>query len=345
MSLYRHPKSAYWWVRFTLGGREIRQSTGTLERKDAEEYEHKLRAQYWRQAHLGEQQHTWKEARERWIRERSSKRSLERDERIFREYREIDPVGIRELTTEALAEIRTAREQSVSVSTVNREFALIRSVLNCAARHWKGWLDHAPTVPMPKVEQADPRWLTREQFKALVKLLPKHSADMARFAVATGVRRSNITGLTWDRVDLKAKFAYVPGSQAKGKRGIPIPLNPEAIAVLKRWKGKHPTHVFVFRKKPVYQVATRRWREAVAAAGQPGLRFHDLRHTWASWHAQAGTPAYALRELGGWASDQMVRKYAHLGSDGLAQWAGSSLVGRKNGKTNTRPGAKKKHVA
>lgn len=337
MSLYRHQKSAYWWVRFTLGGREVRQSSGTKERASAEEFEHKLRARYWRQAQLGEQHHTWKEARERWVRERASKRSLERDARIFREYRELDSISVRDLSGDALAEIRAAREMAVvqkktgkliAAASVNREFALIRSVLNRAARVWH-WIEHAPAVPMARLEQADPRWLTREQFKKLVKALPKHTADMARFAVATGVRRSNITGLTWDRVDIKERFAYVPGSQAKGKRGIPIPLNDEAVAALKRWKGKHETHVFVFRKKPVYQVATARWRAAVKAVGLEGLRFHDLRHTWASWQAQAGTPAYALRELGGWASDQMVRRYAHLGAGDLAAFASRSMVGRK----------------
>ncbi len=336
MSLYRHPKSAYWWVRFTIGGREVRQSSGTKERAHAEEFEHKLRARYWREAHLGEKHHTWKEARERWIRERAGKRSLERDARIFTEYRELDAVGLRDIDAEALITVRAAREsalarnskRTVSPSTVNREFALIRSVLNRAAKTWH-WIEHAPIVPMAKLEQGDPRWLTRTQFKVLVKLLPKHSADMARLAVATGMRRGNITGLTWDRIDLKEGFAYVPGSQAKAGRGIPIPLNPEAIAVLKRWKGKHATHVFVFRKKPIYKLTTRRWAKACKAAGLEGLRFHDLRHTWASWHAQAGTPAYALRELGGWASDQMVKRYAHLDSSGLAAFSVRSMVGRR----------------
>lgn len=334
MSLYRHPKSAYWWCRFTIGGVEVRQSTATKVRKEAEEYEHKLRSAHWRAAHLGEEHHTWREARERWVRERAGKRSLERDERIFTEYREIDAVGLREIDAQYLAGIRAAREAAVvneksgkliAAASVNREFALIRSVLNQAARTWH-WLEHAPAVPMALIEQPDPRFLTRAQFSALVKLLPKHTADMARLAVATGMRRSNITGLTWDRVDLKARFAYVPGSQAKGGRGIPVPLNPEAIAVLKRWRKKHATHVFVFRKKPVYQVSTRRWREAVKAAGHAGLRFHDLRHTWASWQAQAGTPLYAIRELGGWRTDAMVRRYSHLGAGDLSAYASRTLV-------------------
>jgi integrase len=329
VSLYRHPKSAYWWVRFTIGGREVRQSTGTRDRKDAEEFEHQLRSRYWRQTHLGEEHHTWKEASERWVRERSGKRSIERDERIFAEYRELDPIAVRDIDGKSLETIREAREQRVSSSTVNREFALLRSVLNRATKAWH-WIDHPPAVPMSRLEPQDPRFLTRAQFQTLVKLLPKHTADMARLAVATGLRRGNITGLLWSQVDLKEGFAHIPGSRAKGKRGIPVPLNEEAVAVIKRWRGKHETHVFVFRKKPVYQVATRRWREAVKAAGLEGLRFHDLRHTWASWQAQAGTPAYVIRELGGWATDAMVKRYAHLGAGDLAAYAARTLLkGRK----------------
>jgi integrase len=271
VSLFRHRKSAYWWVRFTIGGREVRRTTGTKDRKAAEEFEHLLRARYWRAVRLGEESRGWREATERWLRERAGKRSIERDRRIFAVYAEaLDPEPLSNITAEQLSEIRALREQEVSPATVNREFALIRAVLARAARAWR-WLDAAPVVPMSEIAQTDPRFLTRAQFGALLKHLPRHTADMARLAVATGLRRGNITGLTWDRVDLAARFAFVPGSQAKGKRGIPIPLNDEAIAVLKRWRGKHETHVFVFRGHPLYQVATRRWRTAVAAAGFPAF--------------------------------------------------------------------------
>jgi len=51
----------------------------------------------------------------------------------------------------------------------------------------------------------------------------------------------------------------------------------------------------------------------------PAAVWHDLRHTWASWHVQAGTPLHVLQELGSWECVEMVRKYAHLASDRLAQ--------------------------
>ena len=60
------------------------------------------------------------------------------------------------------------------------------------------------------------------------------------------------------------------------------------------------------------------WAAALERAGISEFRWHDLRHTWASWHVQAGTPLHVLQELGGWECVEMVRKYAHLSSERLA---------------------------
>jgi integrase len=59
----------------------------------------------------------------------------------------------------------------------------------------------------------------------------------------------------------------------------------------------------------------------VKRAGIEDFRWHDLRHTWASWHVQSGTPLHALQELGGWESSEMVRRYAHFSADHLAPYA------------------------
>ena len=64
----------------------------------------------------------------------------------------------------------------------------------------------------------------------------------------------------------------------------------------------------------------RAFGRAGVRAGLVPLRWHDLRHTWASWALQDGTPAYVVQHLGGWASGQMVSRDAHLDSAHLAQW-------------------------
>lgn len=63
------------------------------------------------------------------------------------------------------------------------------------------------------------------------------------------------------------------------------------------------------------------WRKALKRAEISDFRGHDLRHTWASWHIQRGTPLHVLQELGGWSDASMVRKYAHLSASHLAAFA------------------------
>ena len=62
-------------------------------------------------------------------------------------------------------------------------------------------------------------------------------------------------------------------------------------------------------------------RTVVGRRFELNFRWHDLRHTWASWHVQSGTPLNVLQEPGGWASYSMVQRYAHLAADHLAPWA------------------------
>ena len=90
---------------------------------------------------------------------------------------------------------------------------------------------------------------------------------------------------------------------------------------MKKQKGKHPIYVFTYKGKPVTRCNNHAWRKALVRAGIEDFRWHDLRHTWASWHVQNGTSLQELQQLGGWSSFEMVLRYAHLSSDHLQQAA------------------------
>jgi integrase len=143
---------------------------------------------------------------------------------------------------------------------------------------------------------------------------------MVRFSLETGLRKANVTGLEWSQVDLANRRAWIHPDQAKARKAIGVPLSAAAVIVLREQIGRHATHVFSFRGKSIRQVNNQAWRKALQRAGIASFRWHDLRHTWASWHAQAGTPMHVLQELGGWHSSEMVRRYAHLSSDHLAEY-------------------------
>jgi integrase len=91
-----------------------------------------------------------------------------------------------------------------------------------------------------------------------------------------------------------------------------------AVFVLEALQGQHTRFCFTYRGKPIrWEVTKSGWHAALRKAGLTDLRFHDLRHTWASWHRQAGTSCDELKKLGGWTSRQMVDRYAKYATDHL----------------------------
>ena len=210
--------------------------------------------------------------------------------------------------------------EGVSNATVNRVLEVVRAVLRKCVNEWE-WLDRAPHIRMLKEPTRRIRFLRRDEAQRLLAALPEHLADMAAFSLATGLRRGNVTGLHWTQVDLVRRIAWVHPDQAKARKAIAVPLNAEAVTLIRRNLGRHRTHVFSYKGRPIVQVSTKAWYTALERAGIENFRWHDLRHTWASWHVQQGTPLFALQELGGWESSEMVRRYAHLAAEHLALYA------------------------
>ena len=206
--------------------------------------------------------------------------------------------------------------EQVKNSSVNRVMEVVRVILRRAVNEWE-WLDRFPRIRMLPEPTRRIRWITHEEANRLIRFLPGHLAVMTRFSLETGLRRANVTGLLWSQVDLARRTAWIHPDQAKARKAIAVPLSTIAVEIIREQQGKHPDRVFSYCGRPVTQVNTKAWRNALVKAGIDSFRWHDLRHTWASWHVQAGTPLYVLQELGGWESVEMVRKYAHLSSQHL----------------------------
>jgi integrase len=322
MSLYKRKDSSVWWVRFTHKGHRIQQSTGTTNRDKAEEYEAKLKSSLWEQERLGARPiYKWNDAVVRYLRETQHKVSQVSDIYHFRwldQY--LNGIGLQEIRRDLLDKISVAKQaEGVANSTVNRVLEVIRAVLKKACNEWE-WIDRVPSVRMLPEPIKRVRWLTRNEADRLIAVLPLHLANMTRFSLETGLRRSNVTGLQWSQIDLVRRTAWIHPDQAKAGKAIPVPLSNVAVLLLREQIGKHSVNVFTFNGKPVNQVNTKAWHKALKRVGIKNFRWHDLRHTWASWHIQEGTPLHVLQELGGWSTPEMVQKYAHLSSEHLAQW-------------------------
>lgn len=317
-------RGSVWWIDFvTPSGQRVRQSTGTANRDLAQELHDKLKAESWRIAKLGEKpRRTWNEAVVRWLKESTHKATLETDKVHLRW---LDPyLGGKDLEDisrtliDRITDVRLA--EGKRNGTVNRTMEVLRAILRRCVHEWE-WLDKAPRVRMLKEPTRRVRFLSREEALRLLSELPGHLADMAAFALATGLRRANVTGLQWTQVDLVRRVAWIHPDQAKARKAIPVPLNAEAVNLIRAQLGKNQTHVFSYQGKPIVQVSTKAWYGALRRAGIEDFRWHDLRHTWASWHVKRGTPLHALQELGGWESSEMVRRYAHFSAEHLAPYA------------------------
>jgi integrase len=325
MSLYKRKDSALWWVKLTVNGRRIQKSTGTDDRKAAQEYHDRLKAELWEQTRLGiKPGYLWQDAVVRWLKETEHKATHQDDIWILRGL-DVHLFGLKlaDIDRDKLDAITVARlADGVENGTVNRMLAVIRAILRRAAFEW-GWLDQVPKVRMLPIAKRRIRFLTPEEAQKLLAELPPHLSAMARFSLETGLRQANVTGLEWSQVDLVRKCAWIHPDQAKARRAIAVPLSPAAVEVVRSQFGQCQSHVFSYRGKPVTVVNNKAWQSALKRAGIENFRWHDLRHTWASWHAQAGTPLNVLQELGGWESVEMVRRYAHLSGEHLSGYARS----------------------
>ncbi len=325
MSLYKRGKT--WWVAFTApNGQRIRCSSGTREKDQAQEFHDKLKVKYWTIQKLGDKaERTWQEVVVRFIQETNHKATHKSD---LAHLRWLDPYLkdklLSDVTRDFVDEITRIRvNQGVSNASVNRLLALLRSIIRKAHFDWE-WSDRIPKVRLLPEPKRRIRWITPDEARKLLDALPDHLAFAMRFSLATGLRQGNMKNLKWSQVDLERSVCWIHPDQAKARRAIHVPLNAEALRVLTSLKGVDSKYVFTYRGKPVTQLTTKAWYRALEKAGIKEFRWHDLRHTWASWHVQNGTPLNVLQELGGWESVEMVRRYAHLGNTHLASYADNS---------------------
>ena len=313
-----------WWCEWERKGERIRESTGTDDRHEAQEYHDRRRSELWRESRFGERPAVaWEEAALAWIDEHARhKTSFVTDVLRMRWlHPRLNGTLVQDITTDLMIRLRDEKRDETSAATANRHLAIISAILHHA--HAKGLIPGVPKVPYLRETKGRIRYITREQATALIAELPPHLAAMARLSLATGMRRANVTGLQWSNIDLGQRIAWVWGDEAKAGRTISVPLNAAAIAVLQGQLGIDPVWVFLWRGKPVTETGTKAWHKACARANIENFNWHDLRHTWATWHVQAGTPLEVLQKLGGWADYSMVLRYAHLAPNYLASYAGN----------------------
>lgn len=328
-------ESKVWQYSFTIrGAQRVQESAHTEDEQTANLIAAKHFQKVFDELHLGKKpERTWPEAVIKWARIAKDKKSFNTDQ-----YRlsVLDPhfrdKTLTELTRDYIDEVidELADDREWSNGSINRYLAVIRTILKKACDEWE-WIDKVPKLPKRTEAAKRVRWINEGEARRLIEEVPTHTKFIVVFDLATGLRKSNLLGLKWKQIDLERRCAWVYGDEAKGKKDIAIPLNDDAMAVLLALRGQHSEYVFTYKGNPIRSPDRISWIKWCARAGITKFRFHDLRHTWASWFVQRGGNLNDLMELGGWSSYEMVLKYAHLSAARLhssAKITVTNLLGR-----------------
>ncbi len=312
-NLYKRKGSAYWQFDYSPPGRErIQRSTRTTDKSLAEQLAAKWCKEVWEQDQLDKKpKHLWQEAVLRYSKEKSHKKGFIRDLSRLRWLKEhLTNIPLSEITEDVIYEIMDEKE-GAKPATINRYLNLIKAILNKAYKEWK-WIDSIPYIRKRDGETKRERYLTKEEFKKLVIAAPPHFKPIIKFAVLTGLRKSNILNLQWKQIDLSKSHLWINASDIKTSNALAMSLPPEAVNILLEQKGKHPQFVFTYEGAPLTCIHHHTWKKMLVRAGITDLRFHDLRHTFATWLRLNSVPLDVIQLLGGWKSESMVKRYAHF---------------------------------
>lgn len=308
MSVRKRKGSPYFWYSFSLAGRRFRGSTGKTSKREAEEVER-------------DQRHLQKSAERKggewpliavlnayWHehgKDRKGHVNIERALGLLQKALGRDTKAS-QLTNGALMDYRAKRRgEGVMACTVNREFAYLRAAYeHCAKFHRQPM----PWIEWKKLKAAESphrtRFLSIDEYEALMAAAHESLRPIIICAVTTGLRRGNIEGLDWRQVKLGERMIQIV---VKGNKRHSVKIGGALMAVLSRTPPE-------LRKGKVFDTVNvrKRFEAAVKAAGLEDFRFHDLRHTFASWARIDGADLADIFEALNHSSMSMTMRYAHV---------------------------------
>ena len=335
--IFKRAGSPYWWIRYTgADGKQRKESVKTTLKTEAEYLFSKRR----------------KEAMEGFIPEKYKKAvpfsALVQDYLVWAERQRCFPskryfinelqnyfsdTPLTTLTTKAIEQFQTAKmkeaikpktkkEQTPEITkhkkpaTINRYMATLKHMLTKAVE-W-GMVSDDAIRNVRRVKQLEEnnkrmRFLSQEECATLINSSSDHLRPIVVAALNTGMRKSEILGLTWDRVDLRHGFIFLDRTKNGEKKELPINGSlRQYLEELAMNNMDGHRHVFHDKDGKPYLDVKRSFLSACTKAGITDFHFHDLRHTFASQLVMAGIDLTTVKELLGHKTLTMTLRYAHL---------------------------------
>ena len=328
MKLFRR-KNGYWYIRFERGKEK---SLRTKDKRLAE----KLFKQIQQEALKGrlillEKQEKislsqfMKEYLE-WSEAHKAQSTYERDKRTFKHF--LAFVGdrpLRSISPRLIERYRTSLLQNGRKPTsVNIEYRHLKAAFS-KAKDW-GYIKENPFTRLKplKEPQSPPRSLSQEEVKQVLSYLKGKDPnfyDLVLFTLETGARRIEVLNLKWEDIDLQENTVLLHG---KGNKTREVPLTSRLRALLERRGPKRSGNVFPYTHP---DTITHKWVKIMRILGLK-YRFHDLRHTTASWLVMNGVPLRGVQELLGHSDIRITQIYAHLKKDYLREALERTFAGK-----------------
>ncbi|KVV07498.1 DNA recombinase [Burkholderia ubonensis] len=241
--------------------------------------------------------------------------------------------ALADLTTVDIADYRDTRlatvsprtNRSVAPNTVRLEMALLSDLFTIAIIEWGVCRDNPVLrVRKPKLPPGRDRRVTLGEERRLLRAAGQHPNieiySMIVLAIETAMRLSELLGLRWENVDLRARIAHLPMTKNGSKRDVP--LSVRAVEALGRLGESVEGAVFRYSSDGFKSA----WRTLVRRTGIDDLHFHDLRHEAVSRLFELGTlDMMEVATISGHKSMQMLKRYTHLKASNLV----AKLDGRK----------------
>ncbi len=298
------------------------ESCGTGDLDEAEKYlVHRLEEVRLAEVYGVRPTRTFEQAAVKYLEDYRHKRSIERDVialKFVMPY--IGHLPLDRVHNDSLATFRRDRRRAGrAAGTINKELAVVRRILNLAARVWRHsngqtWLPSSPLLEMEKGPARRPYPLSWEEQGRLLRELPAHLERIALFAVNTGCRSGEICRLSWDWEvavpEVDDSVFIIPDDVAKNGQERIVVLNRIARRVVEGERGNHPQFVFTYHGERLGRVRNHAWKRARDRAGIPQVRVHDLRHTFGHRLRAVGVSFEDRQDLLGHKSMRITTHYS-----------------------------------
>ena len=321
MGVYKNKKDGAYWIDYRHLGKRYRKKVGSSKRQ-AEIVYGKIKSQIAENKYLDvkkNQSITLPEFLNFYLRDCSCVnnkpsthyRNTKIAENLKRHFGNIHLYEITDIDVDNYKKAR--REAGIKLATINRELALLKGVLN-KARQWKVLQTPLPEIKLFKVDNTRVRYPTEEEYRRLVAISPEPLKSIIIVAVNTGMRRGELLSLKWQDVDIKERIITLRDTKSKETRYVPV-NNVVSDALIGMNAVQGCEYVFAGKEGNSHiseSYVSHLFEKVVKKAGIKDFRYHDLRHTFASWLVMKGIDLKTVQELLGHKTFNMTLRYSHL---------------------------------